>query len=91
MNIITTDYRDMSADRCGNKAANLALLRLRKFNVPAFVVMDGATAGAGPDAMAAALKDALDKLGGDRFAVRSSSREEDGTSQSFAGQFDTFV
>ena len=91
MNIITTDYRDMSAESCGNKAANLALLRLRHFNVPAFFVTDGTTPDCEPEGLSAALKGALDRLGGDRFAVRSSSREEDGTSQSFAGQFDTFL
>jgi phosphohistidine swiveling domain-containing protein len=91
MNTIAKNYRDMSTERCGNKAANLALLKCREFNVPEFFVITGNAAADGARNIEGLLNAALDTLGSDTYAVRSSSREEDGASQSFAGQFDTFL
>lgn len=71
---------------CGRKAATLAALRGRGFDVPdGFVI----PAGAQPtrDAMAAALS----RLGDGPVAVRSSGLAEDLADASFAGQYDTVL
>ncbi|MDK1706289.1 PEP/pyruvate-binding domain-containing protein [Serratia rubidaea] len=45
-----------------------------------------------PEPLSQAIRDACRRLGGDvSLAVRSSALEEDGLSQSFAGQYDTFL
>ena len=44
-----------------------------------------------PDALVAALVDALDRLGGDAFAVRSSATAEDDPGTSFAGMHDSWL
>ena len=68
----------------GGKAAALARLASLGFDVPAFFAIDAALFnGAGaPDISAA-----LDRLGTGPYAVRSSGRDEDGTTHSHAGQF----
>ncbi|MGI9262081.1 MAG: PEP/pyruvate-binding domain-containing protein, partial [Woeseiaceae bacterium] len=89
----TEECRDQES--AGNKAARLALLADAGFNVPPFCVLVDAA-----DSQAAAIETNETELlaairqicpGNQRFAVRSSSREEDGASMSFAGQFDTFL
>lgn len=51
-----------------------------------------ALAGAFPNAaLVAEIETALTKLGGARFAVRSSAVDEDGAEHSFAGQLDSFL
>jgi len=71
--------------RCGTKAATLARLLRAGFAVPDGAVIpdpDG-------DGWADVLGPALRALGGERFAVRSSGRGEDGGAASFAGQLHT--
>jgi rifampicin phosphotransferase len=73
-------------DAMGGKAAVLGELRDAGFAVPAgFVVTD---AGPGLDADLAA---AARRLGGDRFAVRSSAVAEDLPDASYAGLYETYL
>ena len=60
----------------GGKADNLILLRDNKIPVPEFVVV---TDGKAPD------------VSWEMSSVRSSADVEDGVSDSFAGQFDTYL
>lgn len=70
----------------GGKGRALAELGLAGFQVPPwFAVPPDHEVGA--EELAAALA----KLGGRRFAVRSSAAAEDGAEHSFAGQFSTFL
>lgn len=70
---------------CGPKAAVLGRLARAGLAVPdGFVLPFGAGAG-----WERALPGVLDRLGGSRFAVRSSALAEDGPEASFAGQFRT--
>lgn len=72
--------------RCGHKAAALAELMRRGFEVPAgFVIPVGVT----PEPLA--LARALERLGEGRFAVRSSGVAEDLDDASFAGQYETLL
>lgn len=74
---------DAPPKEIGGKAA--ALKSLRGFMVPEwFVTTDG-------QLNAAELNFALQKLGGERFAVRSSAKAEDGAQHSFAGQYSSFL
>ncbi len=78
----------------GNKATRLAELSEAGFNVPPFFVLLASECRNNPaDILGAcgALEKALRKLGGDSYAVRSSSIEEDSAQNSFAGQFDSFL
>jgi pyruvate,water dikinase len=94
MQYIRFDHAVSDAAFAGNKAARLAELRAGGFRVPAFFVI-------GPHAaheicrtaLHAEIAVAAEKLcrEGRRFAVRSSSVEEDGSQNSFAGQFDSFL
>lgn len=68
----------------GGKAAALARLIKLGFDVPPFFAIDPATVN---PAIALDLGDALCRLGGGPYAVRSSGREEDGAAHSHAGQF----
>lgn len=70
---------------CGPKAAVLGRLARAGLAVPdGFVLPFGVGAG-----WERALPGVLDRLGGSRFAVRSSALAEDGPEASFAGQFHT--
>jgi pyruvate,water dikinase len=72
--------------RAGGKAATLAALAARGFPVPAgFVVPVDTEPGA--DQLAAALA----RLGGERFAVRSSAQAEDRTDASYAGLYESYL
>ena len=74
-------------DPIGGKARSLADLRGCDVAVPPwFVVLPSSDPLADPD-----LNDALRRLGADRFAVRSSSLEEDGAERSLAGQLESFL
>lgn len=68
----------------GTKTDNLIKLRENGFNVPAFTVIPY------DDAVRDDLK-AEFPSSAEKFAVRSSANIEDGTSESFAGQFDTYL
>lgn len=74
------------ARKCGHKAASLAALLERGFEVPpGFVIPVGVT----PDP--AELARALDAVGPGPFAVRSSGVAEDLDDASFAGQYETLL
>ena len=77
----------------GNKALRLAQLRQAGFCVPDFfVAMDPAAEVSSADPQVRqALALQLQKLGGNKFAVRSSSLDEDLSGSTFAGQFDSFL
>ena len=78
----------------GNKAATLGKLQIAGFDVPAFfVITSGGTAACSTVALQDEIARAAQAIctDGDQVAVRSSSREEDGSRLSFAGQFDTFL
>ncbi len=68
----------------GTKTDNLIKLRENGFNVPAFTVIPY------DDAVRDDLKAELPSSA-EKFAVRSSANIEDGMSESFAGQFDTYL
>lgn len=68
----------------GGKAAALARLSALGFDIPDFFTVSAATPA---NQLSDALDQAIDRLGDGPFAVRSSGREEDGASQSHAGQF----
>jgi len=73
----------------GGKAAALAVLSNRGFDVPPFVTVSPAAFDEHEltDAGRAAVVAAVSGLGTGPFAVRSSGRDEDGASHSHAGQF----
>ena len=73
----------------GGKAAALARLAELGFNPPAFFVIPAETLEM--DRPVADLEAAVEALGPGPYAVRSSSRQEDGTEHSHAGQFDTLL
>jgi len=77
----------------GNKAFRLALLRRKGFPVPDGVVLNDAALArfdaASPRAQNRLCRQIARALGGQVFAVRSSSSIEDGADQSFAGVFDS--
>ncbi len=72
----------------GSKAAHLGELVRAGFEVPAGVVLPATLDDV---ALTAAAGEALARLKGDRFAVRSSAIAEDTTGASFAGQYETFL
>ena len=91
MNIVHFAGRHADANRFGNKGLRLAQLASAGFDVPDFFVV-------GPgDFPAAEIKieitNAMRRLcpDGAPVAVRSSSLDEDGTENSFAGQLDSFL
>lgn len=92
---LTIDHADIfEPAHAGNKAATLARLVKAGFNVPAFFVLPGLDGSAADDVelRAAITASAVSLAGPDgRLAVRSSSAEEDGAQNSFAGQFATFL
>lgn len=74
---------------CGGKADKLFLLKGLGFRVPAFVVIP---AEANPLLDASAAEQVASLLPNvSFFAVRSSALDEDGSTHSFAGQFETFL
>ena len=76
-------------DLLGGKAAALDALMTHGFEVPDWFVVRG-DAG---ECWERALGEALARLApkGERVAVRSSAREEDGSAHSYAGQFESFL
>ncbi len=77
----------------GGKAYALAQMSAAGFDVPPFLVLlPEAVAAAGPPGdVPAGLELLLPSLPGERFAVRSSARSEDGAADSHAGQFKTVL
>lgn len=85
----TVDLADATeVDAIGSKAAHLGELMRAGFEVPAAYVLPATIAGA---AVADAVVEALHRLKGDRFAVRSSAVAEDTSDASFAGQYESFL
>ncbi|MGD9680719.1 MAG: PEP/pyruvate-binding domain-containing protein [Candidatus Obscuribacterales bacterium] len=86
---------DKKRNDLGAKAANLAILEQNGFPVPAWfaIVPDSIIPENSTLELSTRdrwrLRRALRSLPAGRLAVRSSSREEDGASYSFAGQFET--
>lgn len=70
----------------GGKAASLSALRRAGFEVPDFFAIPPNVVFSEQE-----LGDWLLRLGSGPYAVRSSSRDEDGVNHSFAGQFATFL
>ena len=94
MEFIRFDNASNDADFAGNKAARLAELLAAGFRVPAFFVIGShASHEVCRTALHAEIATAVKQLcqDGQRVAVRSSSVEEDGSQNSFAGQFDSFL
>lgn len=76
--------------RFGGKGGALAELMARGFQVPEWFAVAAAAEGE-QRLNEGKLAVALERLGGERFAVRSSGIAEDGAETSFAGQFDSFL
>jgi pyruvate,water dikinase len=74
----------------GGKAWGLAQLGSAGFTVPAWTCIGADVTDAELDS-SAALATILRELRGERFAVRSSGIDEDGSASSFAGQFETYL
>ena len=91
MNTLLIDLEISEARFAGNKAARLAELLREGFNVPRFFVI--ATQHRYEESLPGRIEDGIRAVcpGGDSFAVRSSSPEEDGSEASFAGQFETVL
>jgi pyruvate,water dikinase len=94
MEFIRFDNASNDSAFAGNKAARLAELRAAGFRVPAFFVIGS---HASQEVCRTALHTEISKAAsrlcqdGAQVAVRSSSVEEDGSQNSFAGQFDSFL
>jgi pyruvate,water dikinase len=71
----------------GGKAAGLLALRAAGLTVPQFFVITTEAAGQLPGG----LDEAVQRLGAQRIAVRSSASVEDGQAASWAGQFETVL
>lgn len=88
--------RDFDPARVGGKARALAEAARAGFEVPDWFVVP-ASAGdhpSGPEVdrgFGSALERMLDRIGGSSFAVRSSALDEDGSSDSYAGQLESFL
>jgi len=94
MEFIRFDEASNDIDFAGNKAARLAELLAAGYRVPAFFVVGSHAAGANcQKALAAEIETAARRLApnGHTLAVRSSSVEEDGAQNSFAGQFASYL
>ena len=94
MEFIRFDNTSNDVDFAGNKAARLAELLAAGFRVPAFFVIGShASHEVCRTALHTEIATAVKRLcqDGQRVAVRSSSVEEDGSQNSFAGQFDSFL
>ena len=94
MEFIRFDNASIDSAFAGNKAARLAELRAAGFRVPAFFVIGShASHEVCRTALHTEIGTAASRLcqGGAKVAVRSSSVEEDGSQNSFAGQFDSFL
>jgi pyruvate,water dikinase len=95
MNVVIRDEQMRDRAKVGNKAATLAQLMSAGFDVPPFIVLDAPTllSASSQVQVESAIASALSRFGDSnlRFAVRSSSVEEDGRQSSFAGQFASFL
>ena len=95
MNVLQDNNQLCDPCIAGNKAATLGILKDAGFQVPPFFIIT-AVASAN-ETLTAALEGEIELAvnticeDGQKVAVRSSSREEDGQNLSFAGQFDTFL
>ncbi|GAB22963.1 putative pyruvate, water dikinase [Gordonia polyisoprenivorans NBRC 16320 = JCM 10675] len=90
MTAATVEFDDITDDRYGGKAAGLARLRALGLPVPVgFVVADAPVDGSLDRVMARFGEMAA--AGTTPVAVRSSAAGEDGSEQSFAGQYDTVL
>ena len=91
MDIVHFPGRHADANRFGNKGLRLARLAGAGFNVPGFFVVSPADFPT--DKIQSEVTIAMQKLCPDEslVAVRSSSLDEDGTENSFAGQLDSFL
>ena len=94
MEFIRFDNASEDAGFAGNKAARLAELLAAGFRIPAFFVIGShASHEVCRTALHTEIGSAAKRLcqDGRLVAVRSSSVEEDGSQNSFAGQFDSFL
>jgi pyruvate,water dikinase len=94
MEFIRFDNASADAGFAGNKAARLAELLVAGFRIPAFFVIGShASHEVCRTALHSEIGTAAKRLcqDGRSVAVRSSSVEEDGSENSFAGQFDSFL
>ncbi len=86
----TIEFDDITDDRFGGKAAGLAELRRLGLAVPVgFVIAD--VSASGPLDTATDRFSRMAASAAIPVAVRSSAVGEDGTDQSFAGQYDTVL
>lgn len=103
MTTILPDSAPLDLNHLGGKGHALFQLNQAGFNVPEWFAI-APTFLQGADGSEAFVRDcrftpgqleaitrALDAIGGERFAVRSSAIDEDGQSTSFAGQLDSFL
>jgi len=94
MDFIRFDNASTDVNFAGNKAARLAELMAAGFRIPAFFVIGShASHEVCRTTLHSEIGVAVNHLcqDGQRVAVRSSSVEEDGSQNSFAGQFDSFL
>ncbi|MBE7192518.1 MAG: pyruvate, water dikinase, partial [Gordonia polyisoprenivorans] len=90
MTASTVEFDEITDDRYGGKAAGLARLRALGLPVPVgFVVADASVDGS-LDRVTARFGE-MAAAGTTPVAVRSSASGEDGSGQSFAGQYDTVL
>lgn len=85
------ELRRGDAGEFGAKAANLGELIHAGFRVPPGFALPAAMCGPGRPELTEVLAAALDHLGADRVAVRSSALGEDSARSSHAGVYDTFT
>jgi pyruvate,water dikinase len=90
MHTTTIEFDDIHDDRFGGKALGLAELTRLGFCVPTGFVIAQASRSALPEAVTERFA-RMQATGASPVAVRSSATGEDGTEQSFAGQYDTVL
>jgi pyruvate,water dikinase len=90
MDTTTIELADITDDRFGGKAHGLAELMRLGLSVPTGFVIAQASRSALPDVVAERFA-RMQAAGASPVAVRSSATGEDGTEQSFAGQYDTVL
>jgi pyruvate,water dikinase len=83
--VILTSADPVDAGKMGGKGASLAKLSAAGFPVPAWFVVSPV------DVVDGDVTSAVQRLGGEQLAVRSSAVDEDGSEHSFAGQLESFL